>query len=110
MKPEVRLQITPDIYAVFNTVEEIDDLSEVLASIRADLEHQIEMEKMRKREKNKRKRNRKAIQDKKRLMLSLAEFEKLKEKIQQDEVLAKILSPMIDVAESLTDDIKAKIK
>lgn len=59
MKPEVRLQITQDIYAVFNTVEEIDDLSEILASCRADLEHQIEMEKLRKKEKRIRQRERK---------------------------------------------------
>ena len=62
MKPEVRLQIAPDIYAVFNTVEEIDELSEVLASCRADLEHQIEMEKQRKRDKRTRQKNRKKVQ------------------------------------------------
>ena len=55
MKPEVRLQITPDAYVAFNTVEEIDDLIDVLEDCRDDLEHQIEVAKEHRRNKYRKK-------------------------------------------------------
>ena len=42
----------------FNKIEEIDDVMGTLEVLRAELEHQIEMEKQRKREKNIRKKKR----------------------------------------------------
>ena len=38
----------------FNKIEEVDDVMETLEVLRAELEHQIEMEKQRKRDKRKR--------------------------------------------------------
>lgn len=110
MKPEVRLQITPDIYAVFNTVEEIDDLSEILASCRADLEHQIEMEKQRKRDKRTRQKNRKKVQLNENIQKTLAEYEELKQKVQEDETLAKILAPLIEMSDVFFERAKSKLK
>lgn len=59
MKPEVILEIPCDntegsCYMTFNKIEEIDDVVETLEVLRAELEHQIEMEKQRKRDKRKR--------------------------------------------------------
>ena len=112
MKPEVRLQIAPDIYAVFNTVEEIDELSEVLASCRADLEHQIEMEKQRRKEKriNKRRRSKNNANQNKDIEDLLASYEKLKEQIQSDEVLSGFFSPIIEMYDLAYERIKSKLK
>ena len=59
MKPKVILEIPCDntggsCYMTFNKIEEIDDVMGTLEEIRADLDHQIEMEKQRKRDKRKR--------------------------------------------------------
>lgn len=63
MKPEVILEIPcgnteGSCYMTFNKIEEIDDVMGTLEVLRAELEHQIEMEKQRKREKNIRKKKR----------------------------------------------------
>lgn len=64
MKPEVILEIPCDntegsCYMTFNKIEEIDDVMDTLEVLRAELEHQIEMEKQRKRDKRKRAKMRK---------------------------------------------------
>lgn len=41
-KPEVRLEIADGLFAVFNTLEEIDDLICTLYDMMSDLEKQIE--------------------------------------------------------------------
>lgn len=47
-----------EVVMSFNTVEEIDSVINTLEEARSDLEHQIEMERMRRREKKQRKKNR----------------------------------------------------
>ena len=108
MRTEVRLQISPDIYAVFNTVEEIDELREVLDSCRADLEHQIEMEKLRKKEKRIRQRERKKAKSNQKIEELLASYEKLKKELQDDEVLAGFFSPLFEMSDAAFERIKSK--
>lgn len=108
MKPEVRLQITPDIYAVFNTVEEIDDLSEILDSCRADLEHQIEMERQRREDKRNRRRNRKEAQKNENREKTCSEYEKLKKEMQGNEILAGFFSQLSEIYDAAFGRIKDK--
>lgn len=60
MKPKVEITLVheegllEDVVLGFTTLEQIDSFIETFEEMRADLEHQIEMEKIRKREKRKR--------------------------------------------------------
>lgn len=108
MKPEVRLQISPYIYAAFNTVEEIDELSEVLASCRADLEHQIEMERQRRENKRNRRQNRKEAQKKENKGETWSEYERLKKEMQGDEILAGFFSTLSEIYDTAIGRSKDK--
>ena len=62
MKPQVNFVIPSEdgeMVLEFNKVEEIDEVIETLEMCRAELEHQIEMERQRRREKKKRAKMRK---------------------------------------------------
>lgn len=60
MKPKVEITLVheegllEDVVLGFTTLEQIDSFIETFEEMRADLEHQIEMEKQRKRDKRKR--------------------------------------------------------
>lgn len=60
MKPKVKITLVheegllDDVTLGFTTLEQIDSFIETFEEMRADLEHQIEMEKQRKRDKRKR--------------------------------------------------------
>ena len=124
MKPEVILEIPCDntggsFYMTFNKIEEIDDLLSTLEDARAELEHQIEMEKQRKRDKRKRAKMRRKesnmnVED----MLNqidneMKEFDKLPEEekfnkimydySKLDQNLKGLVKPFIDIAKSLHD-------
>lgn len=108
MKPVVRLQISPYMCMVFNTVEEIDELSEVLASCRADLEHKIEMERQRREDKRNRRRNRKEAQKNENREKTWSEYEKLKKEMQGDEILAGFFSTLSEIYDAALGRIKDK--
>lgn len=65
MKPKVEITLVheegllEDVVLGFTTLEQIDSFIETFEEMRADLEHQIEMEKIRKRDKRKRAKMRK---------------------------------------------------
>ena len=125
MKPKVEITLVheegllEDVVLGFTTLEQIDSFIATFEEMRADLEHQIEMEKQRKRDKRKRaKMRRKASNMNVEDMLNqidneMKEFDKLPEeekfnKIMEDyskldQNLKGLVKPFIDIAKSLHD-------
>ena len=114
MEPEVILQITPDVYVAFNTVEEIDDLIDVLEDCRNDLEHQIDVDKEHRRNKYRKnkKRNNGKSSPKNPLVnefhATLEEYEASKNKLRDEcPLLYNALKPLFDNIDGKSKHIKA---
>lgn len=126
MKPKVEITLVheegllDDVTLGFTTLEQIDSFIETFEEMRADLEHQIEMEKQRKRDKRKRAKMRRKFENKEladtlnQIRSEMDEFDKLPvdEKINNilrdyeslEDDSKEILRPLMDIVKRMKKD------
>ena len=113
MKPEVKLQIAPDCFVIFDNTKDIDDFISVLEECRSDLEHQIEMEKNRRNRKRRQRKNTQfGISEDERAEAEkvLKDYETFKKKlVKESPQLSNALAPIFRVMDELCDDVRKKL-
>ena len=110
MKPEVKLFIDDDLYLSFTKVEDIDDMCETLQELRGELEHIIEMNKLKEKQKREAK-ARRMQSERDKANRAIEEYEKAKKEFEQlPSGIKAIFRPFFDAADNIFDAAKDELK